>query len=59
MWYLLDKNNNIITTADDDYKFMVDNLLSDFKDSQVLNYVPRKIVDAAPIQPTTTGTVTI
>jgi hypothetical protein len=59
MKYLIDKNNNVICTADDEYEFMLHATANDYPDSQVVAEVPRPIVEAADVQPTTTGTVTV
>jgi hypothetical protein len=59
MKYLIDKNNEVITTADDEYIFMLESAMKAHPGSKIVNTVPRKIVEANPIQPSTTGTTTI
>ena len=59
MKYLIDKNNKVITTADDEYEFMLIPLLTEFSESKIVSEIPRPIVKAADTQPTTTGTITV
>jgi hypothetical protein len=59
MKYLIDKNNEVITTADDNYMFMLEAAMTSHPGSKIVDIVPRKIVQANPMQPSTTGTTTI
>ena len=59
MKYLVDKYNNVITTADDEYAFMLENAVASYPDSKVVDSIPRKIVSAGPVQPVVDGMQTI
>jgi hypothetical protein len=57
MKYLIDKNYNVITTADDEYEFMIQATATDFPGSVVMDHVPKKPIPTD--QPQSTGTQTL
>ena len=60
MKYLIDKEYNVISTADDEYEYMLTPLLNNYPGSIIVSSVPKKlIIVAADRQPTTNGTQTI
>lgn len=54
MKYLIDKNLDVITTADDEYEYMLNVLVQDYPGSVILNHVPKKPIPTD--QPVATGT---
>jgi hypothetical protein len=57
MKYLIDKNYNVICSADDDFEFMLNATANDYPGSIVISYIPKKPIPMD--QPPTTGTQTI
>jgi hypothetical protein len=59
MKYLIDQNYNVITTADDDYEYVLIATQNDYPGSFVMNYIPKKPVIVAQNQPESTGTTPV
>ena len=59
MKYLIDKEYNVISTADDEYEYMLTTLLNNYPGSIIVSSVSKKPIVVAANQPTTTGTETI
>jgi hypothetical protein len=59
MKYLIDKDYNVITTADDDYEYMLLGSLEIYPGSMIVDSVPIKPVVVAKNQPISTGTTPV